>query len=141
MLSFLSTSSSMGISQIELKSTSLSYVVDCRCSEYRKLRSQYYVDPDDGCLYQVTRVKTQADRTIVGYVRRVIEGRKKLREERQPLHIRDFECMVKESAVDAAVLHKTLTEVADRALIRSLSGLICGPLVEPRGWPITAAAQ
>ena len=106
---------------------------DRKYSDFKKLCNRFYVDPDNGCLYQVTRIKTQADRTIVGYVRRVIEGHKKLREERQPVHIRDLERMIEESAADATVLHKNLTEVADRALIQSLSGLSCGPLAETQG--------
>ena len=106
---------------------------DRRYSDLTKLKNCFYIDPNNGCLYQITRVKTLKDRTVVGYVRRVIEGHKKLREERQSVHIRELEKMVLASEGRAEELHKSLTEVAEHAVVQSLKDLSCGSPVETQG--------
>ena len=70
-----------------------------------EFRTYYYIDNDDSCLYQVTRVKALRDRTIVGYVRPILPGRRP-REARQPVHIADLAKMVADSSSESPVLER-----------------------------------
>jgi hypothetical protein len=82
-------------------------------STYKFLALKHFIDPDDNLLYQVTRVKCLKDRTIVGYVRRVMEGHTP-REIRQPIHARDIEQMVNRTDQSSQNIQVVLREMVSK---------------------------
>jgi hypothetical protein len=85
-------------------------IIEGSLSTYKYLALKYFIDPDDNLLYQVTRVKCLKDRTIVGYVRRVMEGHTP-REIRQPIHARDIEQMVNRTDQSSQNIQAVLREM------------------------------
>ena len=100
--------------------------VERSLSDYKYLINEHYIDPDDSCLYQVTRLKVLKDRTIVGYVRQILAGHRP-REARQPVHIASLAKMVAHSSADTTELERLLQGAIDHA-DASVSALSCGPL-------------
>ena len=100
--------------------------VERSLSDYKYLIHEHYIDPDDSCLYQVTRLKALKDRTIVGFVRPILAGHHP-REARQPVHIASLAKMVADSSTDTVELERLLQGAVNHA-DTSVSALSCGPL-------------
>jgi len=102
------------VDPVERSLSSYKYLIDC-----------YFIDTDDACLYQVTRVKTLKDRSIVGYVRPILAGRRP-REARQPIHIADLAKMVAESSSEPSVLERALDSAIDNTAAAGVTSSIGG---------------
>ncbi|CAM9144729.1 unnamed protein product, partial [Ectocarpus fasciculatus] len=101
-------------------------------TSYKKLVNQYYTDPDDNMLYQVAKVRTLKDGTIVAYVRCVREGRK-TKPLRQPLHVRDVEQMVARTDQSTTAIEASLSALLSMETTAPSVSLVAGAPAESSG--------
>ena len=64
--------------------------------DFKYLIGKFFVDPDDGIAYKVTRIALTKDHYVVAYVKLMVNGRPG-RTQRTPFHVADIEEMIRVS--------------------------------------------